>query len=105
MRDGQSEQKHRAAQHNAEQERLHALHYEAQSIREFLRTHKKRIADACGKGPERKSNVTDNDSAKMATAKGVIQSIRGRPQSMPHARSLWLPKRMAQVPSKASCCR
>ncbi|HJW56836.1 MAG TPA: transposase, partial [Burkholderiaceae bacterium] len=40
------------------------------------RTHAKRTSDA-GKGPERKSNLTDNDSAKMATAKGVIQGYTG----------------------------
>lgn len=57
-------------------ERLESLRNEAESIREFLRTHKKRTGEA-GKGPERKSNTTDNDSAKMATAKGVIQGYTG----------------------------
>ncbi|HJW55358.1 MAG TPA: transposase, partial [Burkholderiaceae bacterium] len=56
--------------------RIEALRAEADSIREFLRTHAKRTSDA-GKGPERKSNLTDNDSAKMATAKGVIQGYTG----------------------------
>lgn len=56
--------------------RIEALRTEADSIREFLRTHAKRTGDT-GKGPERKSNLTDNDSAKMATAKGVIQGYTG----------------------------
>lgn len=57
-------------------EHIEALRDEAQSIREFLRTHHRRTG-ANGKGPERKSNLTDNDSAKMATAKGVIQGYTG----------------------------
>lgn len=56
--------------------RLESLRNEAESIREFLRTHKKRTGEA-GKWAERKSNTTDNDSAKMATAKGVIQGYTG----------------------------
>jgi hypothetical protein len=76
-RDAQGEQRQHAVAQQAAQERIHALQAEARSIREFLRTHARRTADACGKGPERKSNVTDNDSAKMATAKGVIQGYTG----------------------------
>ena len=52
------------------QHRIDALHREAQAMREFLaREQPRRNA----KGQELKSNVTDNDSAKMATSKGVIQ--------------------------------
>ena len=51
-------------------ERIERLQTEAQRIRRFLATHDERRSD---KGAIRKSNVTDNDSAKMATAKGVIQ--------------------------------
>jgi transposase len=51
----------------ARRERLRA---EARRIREFLATHEERRSE---KGAIRKSNVTDNDSAKMATSKGVIQ--------------------------------
>ena len=47
-----------------------ACRAEAQRIREFLATHTERRSE---KGAIRKSNVTDNDSAKMATSKGVIQ--------------------------------
>ena len=57
-------------------ERIEGLRREAEVIREFLRTRTKRCGDN-GKGPERKSNLTDNDSAKMATAKGVIQGYTG----------------------------
>jgi transposase len=51
-------------------ERLERLSGEAKKIREFLATHAERRSE---KGSLRKSNVTDNESAKMATAKGVIQ--------------------------------
>lgn len=52
------------------QRRIDALHREAQAMREFVaREQPRRNA----KGQELKSNVTDNDSAKMATSKGVIQ--------------------------------
>lgn len=50
--------------------RLERLQAEARRIREFLATHAERRSE---KGAVRKSNVTDNDSAKMATSKGVIQ--------------------------------
>ncbi len=53
-----------------ERTRLNKLRAEARRIREFLATHEERRSE---KGAVRKSNVTDNDSAKMATAKGVIQ--------------------------------
>jgi transposase len=50
--------------------RLHRTQAEAKRIREFLATHEERRSD---KGSVRKSNVTDNDSAKMASSKGVLQ--------------------------------
>jgi len=53
-----------------ERARIERLQAEARRIREFLATHAERRS---GKGAIRKSNVTDNDSAKMATSKGVIQ--------------------------------
>ena len=55
------------AQHAA---RIERLRNEAKRIRTFLATHAERRSE---KGAIRKSNVTDNDSAKMATSKGVIQ--------------------------------
>ena len=52
------------------QQRIRALHKEAQATRAFLAREQPR----CNRrGKELKSNVTDNDSAKMATSKGVIQ--------------------------------
>ena len=54
--------------------RLERLQAEAKRIREFLATHEERRSE---KGAIRKSNVTDNDSAKMATSKGVIQGYTG----------------------------
>lgn len=54
----------------ARQRRIDELHREAQAMRDFLSREQPRRN---GKGQELKSNVTDNDSAKMATSKGVIQ--------------------------------
>jgi transposase len=51
-------------------QRIKRLQSEARRIRDFLASHSERKSN---KGTVRKSNVTDNDSAKMATAKGVIQ--------------------------------
>jgi transposase len=75
--DKHTEKEQVGVQRRAERERIHTLKTEAQSIREFLRTHPRRTGTSSGKGPERKSNVTDNDSAKMATGKGVIQGYTG----------------------------
>jgi hypothetical protein len=51
-------------------QRVAALHKEAQATRDFLA----RNAPRCNrKGQELKTNVSDPDSAKMATGKGVIQ--------------------------------
>jgi hypothetical protein len=52
------------------QQRIEELRSEARRIRQFVASHAERRS---GKGAVRKSNVTDNDSAKMATSKGVIQ--------------------------------
>jgi transposase len=53
-----------------ERARLERLQSEARRIREFLARHPERRS---AKGAVRKSNLTDNDSAKMATSKGVLQ--------------------------------
>lgn len=55
--------------------RIERLHREANKIRQWLRNHPEERAGA--KGAIRKSNRTDNDSAKMATDKGVIQGYAG----------------------------
>jgi IS5 family transposase len=52
------------------QARIDALRREARRTREFLAGHGPRVNR---KGQELKTNVTDPDSAKMATSKGVIQ--------------------------------
>lgn len=52
------------------QARIDALRREAAKTREFLASTAKRLNR---KGQELKSNVSDNDSAKIATNKGVIQ--------------------------------
>ena len=54
------------------QQRIEALQKEAQATRDFLAREQQRRNR---KGQELKSNVTDNDSAKMATGKGVIQGF------------------------------
>ena len=52
------------------QARIDALRKEAQATRDFVASSAKRLNR---KGQELKVNVTDPDSAKMATSKGVIQ--------------------------------
>ncbi len=52
------------------QTRVDELKREAQATRDFIATRAKRLNR---KGQELKTNVTDPDSAKMATSKGVIQ--------------------------------
>jgi transposase len=52
------------------QRRIEELQREAQATRDFIATNGKRLNR---KGQELKTNVTDPDSAKMATSKGVIQ--------------------------------
>ena len=58
-----------------ETERVAALEQDAQALRAWLAAHP---ADRHGPtGGVRKSNLTDNESAKMATGKGVIQGFTG----------------------------
>jgi transposase len=52
------------------QRRIDELQREAQATRDFIATNTRRLNR---KGQELKTNVTDPDSAKMATSKGVIQ--------------------------------
>lgn len=52
------------------QRRINELRREAQATRAFMATHRKRLNRT---GKELKTNITDPDSAKMATSKGVIQ--------------------------------
>ena len=52
------------------QQRIEELQREAQATRDFIATQARRLNR---KGQELKTNLTDPDSAKMATSKGVIQ--------------------------------
>lgn len=54
---------------------LERLRNEARQLRDWLKTHPKDRPGA--KGAVRLSNCTDNESAKMATRKGVIQGYTG----------------------------
>jgi transposase len=54
----------------AQRRSIERLQNEAKRVRSFLAANKERTS---AKGKVVKSNVTDNDSAKMATSKGVIQ--------------------------------
>ena len=58
-----------------EVKRVKRLSHDAQQIRDWLAVHPDERRGA--KGSVRKSNRTDNDSAKMATSKGVIQGYAG----------------------------
>ncbi len=55
---------------------LETLHYAYDKIDEFLKTEEPRVGKSL-RQLEVKSNITDNDSAKMATSKGVIQGFNG----------------------------
>ncbi len=55
---------------DCETQRIERLKKEAKRIGQFLQTQRER---GPVKGSERQSNLTDDDSAKMATAKGMIQ--------------------------------
>jgi transposase len=56
------------------EKRIVALDHECDRVREFLRTREPRRN---AKGEELKSNVTDEQSAKMLTSKGAIQGYTG----------------------------
>ena len=60
--------------HDRELQRFDKLATEAARIRNFLAKNKEHRSR---KGAIRKSNTTDNDSAKMTTSKGVIQGYTG----------------------------
>jgi transposase len=66
----QAQDEHGEPQDSRRQARIDELRREARVTREFIATSAKRLNR---KGTELKTNVTDPDSAKMATSKGVIQ--------------------------------
>jgi transposase len=66
----QAQDEHSTPLPDQRQRRIDELKREAQTTREFIAKRPKRLN---AKGSELKTNVTDCDSAKMATSKGVIQ--------------------------------
>jgi transposase len=66
----QAQDEHGEPLDSQRQARVDELKREAQATRDFIATSPKRVNR---KGTELKTNVTDPDSAKMATSKGVIQ--------------------------------
>lgn len=66
----QAQDEHGPSFDSQRQARVDELKQEARATRDFLATRPKRLNR---KGQELKTNVTDPDSAKMATSKGVIQ--------------------------------
>ncbi len=58
-----------------EARQVERLAHEAARVRDWLKAHP--LDRSGARGGVRKSNLTDNDSAKMATAKGVIQGYTG----------------------------
>lgn len=66
----QAQDEHGRALDAQRQRRIDELKREARTTREFLARHPRRLNR---KGTELKTNLTDPDSAKMATGKGVIQ--------------------------------
>jgi transposase len=66
----QAHDEHGQALDERRQARIDQLRREAQTTREFVAKSAKRLN---AKGVELKTNITDPDSAKMATSKGVIQ--------------------------------
>jgi hypothetical protein len=67
---GRDERPETGEEDEANAARIERLSSQAKRIRAFLAASTERRSE---KGALRKSNVTDNDSAKMATSKGVIQ--------------------------------
>ena len=66
----QAQDEHGEAPDTQRQARIDELRREAQATREFIAKQPRRLNR---KGQELKTNLTDPDSAKMATSKGVIQ--------------------------------
>ena len=58
----------------AREQKIDTLERAVKKVRAFLDTHEDKIG---AEGQAKKSNITDNDSAKMKTSKGVIQGYNG----------------------------
>lgn len=59
---------------DARKKQIDTLNKAAQKVKEWLATHEDKPG---AKGRLRKSNITDNESAKMKTSKGIIQGYNG----------------------------
>jgi len=70
LHQAQDKDDHQASPQAHRQARVDALRKEAARTREFVETTSKRLNR---KGCELKTNITDPESAKMATSKGIIQ--------------------------------
>jgi len=86
-----------------EAKRIERLARDAAQIRGWLAAHPEERRGV--KGSIRKSNRTDNESAKMATSKGVIQGYTGWRRSMASIRLSSKPRRTARVRSRNCSCR
>src|SRR4051812_1375017 len=85
-----------------EQRHIRRLRREACELEQWLEQHREERKSA--KGKPRLSNRTDNESAKMATGKGVVQGYTGVAGSMRSIRWWCMRKPMAAARSKR-CCR
>jgi transposase len=85
------EQEERGPAAEQEEKKLATYREKIRKIKEFLATAEKNVGPS---GKERKSNVTDPESAKMSTSHGVIQGYNGvavvdeRHQIVVHAQAL-----------------
>ena len=94
--EGESAQDRRRSQERKKTERLRK---EAAALRQWLAAHPDDKTGA--RGSIRKSNRTDNDSAKMATDKGVLQGTPASPPWMTNSRLSSMRKLGAAVRNKA----
>ena len=83
--------------------RIERMTREARKIRDWLAEHPE---DRTGPGGGlRKSNMTDNESAKLATDKGVIQATASRRRGGRPAPGHRRGASARRVPSRNCCCR
>ena len=83
------------------QRRIDELQREAQATRDFIARAPKRLN---AKGTDLKTNVTDPDSAKMATSKGVIQGYAAQDAQRHRLTAGQTPVQPAHGDSGASVC-
>ena len=91
----QAQDEHGEPLDNQRQARIDELRREARKTREFIATNPKRLNR---KGAELKTNLTDTDSAKMATGKGVIQGYAAQAAVVGHSQ-----RKSAMAPCVKRC--